>query len=96
MEIGGWERNIKIQNTIGFRLRTPGFPSVENPKSIGQIIHIFSHMYIHDTCAWTPNKINLELKNADRQAIGSWVEVSLGTLGTQAATGNPERQAVGS
>ena len=52
--------------------------------------------YKHDTCAWTPNKINLELKNADRQAIGSWAEVSLGTLGTQAATGNPERQAVGS
>ena len=50
----------------------------------------------NDTCAWTPNKINLEFKNADRQAIGSWAQVTLGTLGTQAATGNPDIQAIGS
>ena len=51
----------------------------------------------NDTCAWTPNKINLELKNADRQAIGSWAEVSLGTLGTQAAmAANLDKVAVGS
>ena len=43
----------------------------------------------NDTCAWTPNNI----------AIGSWArypEVPVGTQGTQAATGDPELQAISS
>ena len=37
----------------------------------GAFQYIYIYIYIYDTCAWTPNKINLEFKNADRQAIGS-------------------------
>ena len=36
------------------------------------------------------------LRNPEKVAIGSWVQVPLGTLGTQAATGNPEKVAIGS
>ena len=58
---------------------------VHTPKHIHTLTHKNTYIYIYDTCAWTPNK--------EKHAI---FVMKSGYLGTQAATVNPDVQAIGS